>query len=446
MALNNGTTSLELWLQANSGTSSTTNGTPINAWADQSGYGHNASQGTGSSQPTYQTNIQNGQPVLRFDDVDDGISVADGLNLNAPYTVFTVFNTNSVAANRRAVQGRDGDWLIGPHSNEIRHYAGSGWVSTGFGLNLGQFYIATAGNNSAASTFWVNGTDQTTSSAPVGAPGRLGLGATGTAAEPLGGDLGEVIVYSTNLNSARRTIVENYLQAKYNNSVSDDVTIANDVYDGDTTTNGNFDLDVAGIGQAADGDNWTAHSVGIIVQDVSFLQNNGDYILFGHNVSLNNYTNSDVPTTGDWDGIGDSRWVRHWYFDRTDVGTAGGFVDIIFDFSEGGMISTPSGPASNYRLLRRANPTGQFEDITTACTDTTSYYGDQVIFRNADVTCLGSNFTLGTIDRSSSPTTIGFQTMRNVVGSNGVLLSVFVGILGLLVLGTLFLRQRLLRR
>ncbi|MBK9050040.1 MAG: hypothetical protein IPL78_03685 [Chloroflexi bacterium] len=29
------------------------------------------------------------------------------------------------------------------------------------------------------------------------------------------------------------------------------MTIANDVYDGDTTTNGNFDLNVAGIGQAA---------------------------------------------------------------------------------------------------------------------------------------------------------------------------------------------------
>jgi hypothetical protein len=415
VALSNGTTSLELWLQANSGTSSTTNGTPINAWADQSGYGHNASQATGSSQPTFQENVQNGQPVLRFDDTDDGVSVVDGLSLSAPYTVFTIFNTNSVLANRRAVQGRDADWLIGPYSNEIRHYAGSGWVATGFGLNLGQFYIATAGNNSAASTFWVNGTDQTTSAAPIGAPGRLGLGATGTAAEPLGGDLGEVIVYSTNLNSARRIIVENYLQAKYNDSTSDDVTITNDVYDGDTTANGNFDLNVAGIGQAADGDNWTAHSVGIIVQDVSFLQDNGDYLLFGHNVPLNDYTANDVPTTGDWDGIGDYRWLRHWYFDRTDAGNNSGAVDIIFDFSEGGMLSTPAGPASNYRLLRRASPSGQFEDITTACTDITSYYGDQVIFRSVDATCLGSNFTLGSIDGAVSPTAITTQNIASQI-------------------------------
>jgi hypothetical protein len=290
---------------------------------------------------------------------------------------------------------------------ELRNFAVNGWVSTGFSLNLGQFSITTADNNGAASTFWVDGTDQTTNASAIGAPGRIGLGTTGFASHPLGGDMAEVIVYSTNLNSARRILVENYLQAKYNNSATDDLTIANDVYDGDTTTNGNFDINIAGIGQETDGDNWTAQSAGLIVQDVSFLQDDGDYLMFGHRNPTNGATTGAVPTTGDWDGINDERWGRHWYFERTDVNANGGLVDLIFDFSLAEMTdSLPAGPASNYRLLRRANPTGQFEDITSACTESTSYFDDQVVFRNVDVTCLGSNFTLGTIDSSTSPTVI----------------------------------------
>lgn len=464
VALSNGTTSLALWLNAGAGV--TASGGSVSTWADQSGYGADVTQVTATNQPIHVVNGLNGQPIIQFDGSNDFLNIPASVIEGKPaFSFFTVFNWNGGGSWQRL-------WDFGS-STTVNAFV----TTQAFDSSTPRFAITTSGGSGEERlTFsnplptgspqlvdvvwgvpngwgWRNGAPQVSGSPYTLTPASLGsitqnyIGRSTYLADPyLNAAISEFIVYDTALNSARRIIVENYLQAKYNDSTVDDLTIANDIYDGDTTVNGDFDLNVAGIGQEADGDNWTAHSAGIIVQDVSFLQDNGDYLLFGHNVPANENTTDDVPTTGDWDGISDSRWDRHWYFDRTDAGVAGGFVDILFDFSEGGMLSTPSGPTDNYRLLRRANPSGQFEDITAACTDTTSYYGDQVIFRGVDVTCLGSNFTLGTIDGSSSPTAIGFQTVRDVAGSNGVLLLVFVGILGLLVLRTLFLWQRFIRR
>lgn len=213
-------------------------------------------------------------------------------------------------------------------------------------------------------------------------------------------DIAEVILYYAALNNAQRTLVENYLQAKYNNSTVNNLTISNDRYDGDTTANGNFDLDVAGIGQESDGSHTHAHSAGMIVENSTFLSNDGDYILFGHKVPSNVASPHDLPTG--W-GANAARWYRHWYIQVTDVIGNGGTVTIQFDFDEADIPNgiNPGGDVSNYRLLRRSGQTGQFSDIATAAsynvTDRT------ITFSGVDVSLLGSNFTLGTLDNNASP-------------------------------------------
>ena len=223
---------------------------------------------------------------------------------------------------------------------------------------------------------------------------------------PITGNYAELIVFSEAINEAQRVLVENYLQAKFNDSTVDNITISNDQYDGDTTTNGNFDLDVAGIGRATSTETHTeAHSAGMIVQNSSFLQDDGDYLMFGHLTPTNSNVATDLP--GGW-GVDARRWARHWYVDVTDVGGNTGTVNIIFDFSEAGMGngSGPVVPLSNYRLLGRSGTTGDFAEVATA----SSINGDQVVFSGVNVSVLGSNFTLGSLDAAASPTAITMQS------------------------------------
>jgi hypothetical protein len=64
----------------------------------------------------------------------------------------------------------------------------------------------------------------------------------------------------------------------------------------------------------------------------------------------------------------------------------------------------------NYRLLKRENPTGTFEDITAASGATVNIVGDQIQFLGVNVSVLGSNFTVGTLDADNSPTAVTLAT------------------------------------
>jgi hypothetical protein len=62
-----------LWLRADAGTSTTTDGQPVSAWNDQSGNGNNATQTTSANQPLFIASepLANNRPVLRFDGSND---------------------------------------------------------------------------------------------------------------------------------------------------------------------------------------------------------------------------------------------------------------------------------------------------------------------------------------------------------------------------------------
>ena len=107
--------------------------------------------------------------------------------------------------------------------------------------------------------------------------------------------------------------------------------------------------------------------------DSSFLDINGDYLVFGHRQTTNSKTQYGVPVGPDWTANA-YRWARHWYIDVTGDATAD-TVDIIFDYSEGGMDGNPSqlpaGNATNYRLLKSEDDEATFNDITATCVNGT---------------------------------------------------------------------------
>jgi hypothetical protein len=81
---------LKLWLKADS--LSLSDGDPVSTWADSSGNGNDATQGTAGLRPLYKTNIVGGKPVVRFDGTDDYLALT-GLNLT-DFTAFVVYQTS----------------------------------------------------------------------------------------------------------------------------------------------------------------------------------------------------------------------------------------------------------------------------------------------------------------------------------------------------------------
>jgi hypothetical protein len=74
-------------------------------------------------------------------------------------------------------------------------------------------------------------------------------------------------------------------------------------------------------------------------------------------------------------------------------------VDIVFDLGDAGFPAYAPATASNYRLLKRPDPSGPFLELATA----SSIMGDQIVFGSVTVADLGSNFTVATVDNTQSP-------------------------------------------
>jgi len=145
----------------------------------------------------------------------------------------------------------------------------------------------------------------------------------------LQGDIAEIITFNTNLGAAQRSIVENYLSAKYDVSLT-----TGNRYTGDDAIKGNYDRDVFGVGSLGGSDvqiNSGVAGFGIeVVAGGSAEQlNSGEFVLAGHKVVTNS-----VLTAQNIDGKTGDRWERVWYVDNN-----GGAADATlgFNFDEAGL-------------------------------------------------------------------------------------------------------------
>ncbi|MCL4263352.1 MAG: CSLREA domain-containing protein [Anaerolineae bacterium] len=446
-----GSSSLELWLRGDRGvfadagcSSMATGGGAAGCWQDQSGNGYDPTEATNF--PSYETAVVNGQAVLRFGGAHHLQRPFEAALNPANFTLFGVWNSTGASCPMATCSPLTS--RISPDEGYSLFNAANTWqfgVYDGTANVVGTAVVVTdtwelitAAHDGTQSLQYVgSGLDDqaVTGYTPLSGTVSLRVGAGESGGGALDnffwGDIAEEIIFSTALTDVQRILVENYLSAKYDIDIT---ASGHDHYDGDTPGNGNFDLDVAGIGQFGGNRHTQAHSVGMIVRDRSFLQDDGDWLLFGHRHITNTNTTADLPTTGDWDGAPDPRrWERHWFIDVTDAVTPTlGMVDIIFDFGEGSMAGIlPDGPVNNYRLLQRTADTGDFTDMATA----TAVIGDQVHFLGVNVADLGSNFTLATLDFANSPTAVTMQTITAV--SNSALPMVVMGMMLLLAVASL---------
>ena len=211
---------LRLWLRGDD--ISASDGSPVSAWADASGYGNSVGQATGMKMPTFQAAQLNGHSYLAFDGVDDTLfkPSASGFACTTGHTVIAVLNPTTAVAYGMAV-------VTNYQGNEMRQTGSGGtpqWmIPSGFyqvdGLNnvsgswkvwSGTFSVGTGDLE-----LFINGASQgTENDGSALAVGDIYLGSRTDTYHWLG-DMAEVLVFDDVLGAGERGNVESYLMAKY---------------------------------------------------------------------------------------------------------------------------------------------------------------------------------------------------------------------------------------
>jgi hypothetical protein len=232
----------------------------------------------------------------------------------------------------------------------------------------------------------------------------------------LEGRIGEVVLYDRVLGTARRTIVQNALAAKFGATLT-----SGDRYAGDQSGNGDYDRGVFGIGAESSSDFHNAAQAGGLRFEVENGLDggsdpnavDGDYLLAGHKTPANTVNVSDI--SGLTSPSLDARMERAWYVDETDSGT-GLTVNVTVDLSEAGL-SGPAGTAVDYVLLQRNADASNGTDWTSLGTGD-SKNGDEITFSGVGLTD-GKKITIGTTDQVNSPLGGAKIVLRGTAGNEG---------------------------
>ncbi|WP_422005872.1 hypothetical protein [Roseivirga pacifica] len=393
-----GGSSLNIWFDANqqaftSGTTLATNGQTIESWSNLGLASGAATSSSSTFRPTFSSNALNGYPSLTFDGSNDSFSFTHTITNSG--TLFAVAS-GSFSSGTERVLIRLGEPGLIDYSNAMRMTSSTNMQAR---LDNG-VQIGTINQTITSGTTYLwsynhrtIGTSQLFTNSSSSGTNTLGvaLGIFGSTTSIIsGGDfwdgnIAEIIHYSGVVNAAERIIIENYLAAKYGISLS-----ANDIYNEDDGANGDYDHDVAGIGQASDGSSHTdSQSTGILrILGANDLDNN-EFLFWGHdNGDAIATETSDVPT-----GV-QARFQRVWRIsEQGDVGS----VNIRFDLS-----AFTSVTAADLRLIIDADNDGTFNDETAISGAT--HLGDD-IYQFASVSALGNNLrlTIGTADTNDTP-------------------------------------------
>lgn len=236
---------LQMWLDAATSFPTFTNGQAITRWVDKTSNGW---VGTAVNSPTYQTNVQNGLPVIRFNGTNQYINFGNILNLGTNrLSIFAVtkfvqpaaisgYGTGIIAKSYYGAQegrwamGYDGYWSSGMYSFVVD----GANAQASFAYNPGTKFnlFSSVNNRSSYNAIYTNGalSAQTNFSQSVNFLSTANLlfvgvynnesGNAPKANQYLNGDIGEILVYFTELTTAQRQQIEGYLARKWGISLT----------------------------------------------------------------------------------------------------------------------------------------------------------------------------------------------------------------------------------
>jgi cysteine-rich repeat protein len=261
---------LGLWLKANAGTSTTTDGADVATWADSSPTKNDVSQALVARQPNYVANGMNFNPALDFAG-GQALSNTTGNktlpNETDPVTMLAV-STNKTSGDWRGLINFSGPtnypFLAWYYNKPNLYIDGTGSVHNLFDTDVDASTIPVAmcartnNANPQNSRLGYNGlaNQKSFTSADGQFPASsinnlLTIGAeTDAAGYPLNGLYPEAVVYNRDLSDAEMTRINSYLGIKYGITMSENYLAA----DGttkiwDKAANNTYHNDVAGIGR-----------------------------------------------------------------------------------------------------------------------------------------------------------------------------------------------------
>jgi hypothetical protein len=414
-----GASNLSLWLDANNGTALT--GFTVTSWSDLSGNVNTATPPLVVNSPTIVNATINGFPVVRFDGSTSYLTINSSASLNM--TQWSFFLVGKVNTNKnynyffgKGVDAQENYEFLA-YTNPYMHTpiyftsAGRTFLNTASptaavnSYSVWQYDYSVAGGRAVYLDGALNTSDAENHTPQTNASKMRISNEEGTAGRFLDGDIAELIMYDSRLNLAQRIVIWNYLAAKYGLALA-----ANDVYTMDNVANGNYDYNVAGIGQASDGtQQLDSRGTGIVeVNNAGGLANNRFFHWGDDNglVAANNIVDVPAPVL--------ARFTRVWRVSNGGITSE----DIQFDLTGLGAVT-----ASDLRLLIDKNNNGIFSDETVAGGGVVSGFtfvaGSTYKISGVNITD-AERFTLGTINPTITPLPIELLNFAATPNNNKV--------------------------
>lgn len=209
---------LKLWLKADS--FALADGNSVTSWADSSGNGVAVNQGTAANQPLYKASVYNGRPAVRFDGVDDRLTLT--FPLPTDMTLFVVA-TPSTVTNSYMIAGTAAGQtpaIISQWSTRAYEYfsqVGSTerLLIQGVASGLNVLTVRQIGTTNLQ--IFYNGVLQISTTPTSGLTGSSFnfIGSTSAPASWYGGDIAEILTYNIPLSETDRISVECSLMKKF---------------------------------------------------------------------------------------------------------------------------------------------------------------------------------------------------------------------------------------
>ena len=409
---------IQLWLKADTGTSTSTDGNLLSAWSDQSGQGRNATQSSSSQRPRFLNNTSdnfNFNPTIDFDGTSDHLELSlDALEGTDEFTYFSVGIRTDDSNNPIVGSDQDSDdFYFGYISDSTAIFA----IDTRTPFEFFPSVSIPAHDDPAISPFLLTGYTDTVqqdrdgflsrgagSTRSMGNGARYYIGRGDNEAQYFHGRFGEIIIYDSILGTTDRSKVKSYLAIKYgltigqNIAAQDYLSSAGTVIWDASTVGTSYDEDIAAIGQddASELNQTQSKSVNsdaiVTIAENGGGMEDGEFLFWSNDGGSYSFITTDVPT-----GI-EQRLTREWVIEETgEVGS----VDISFDLNG---ITLPFGVSVFSEIFLLTDDDGTFASGSSTL-QASSLSNDVLTFTGIDEDLLddGVFFTLGVIVPWVSP-------------------------------------------